>query len=436
MLLSSHLGAASELDGNSMDAKNKGDPAQAREEWRRRWPLVLAAAVGFSFHSVMTYYTGLFIGPVGDEFGWSRTQVAAGLSLSSVTVTVLSPFFGVLIDRWGTRRLALPGLVLKGGIIAAFGLVSNSVAEWLVLWFIYALTSMAVKSTVWTTAIAGVFSAGRGLALGVVMSGTAMAQIIVPPLGNWLISEFGWRSAFAWMGLGWGGIAFLLCVFFLFDAHDDMRKKQAEGGSNVKVTLPGLTLAEAWRNTSLWRIAISTFLMMLFTIALIVHQIPIMIEAGVTRTNAAWLASLAGFAGLAGKLITGRLLDSYKPNYVGGVTLGAASLGFILLLEPLRTFELIIVAMLITGYASGTKLQICAYLTARYAGMRFFGTIFSVMASLIALGSGLGPVLGGIAYDFRGDYTYLLIGGIAASLFSAMLIFGLGRYPEWDEPST
>jgi predicted MFS family arabinose efflux permease len=418
-----------------MDAEAQTERASAKDEWRRRWPLVLAASIGFSFHSVMTYYTGLFIGPVGDEFGWSRTQVAAGLSLSSVTVTILSPFFGFLIDRWGTRRLALPGLVLKGAIIAAFGLVSNSFAQWLVLWFIYALTSMAVKSTVWTAAVAGVFSAGRGLALGVVMSGTALAQIIVPPLGNWLIGEFGWRNAFAWMGLGWGGVAFVLCVFFLFDAHDDARKKQAEGGENVKVNLAGLTLAEAWRNVSLWRIAISTFLMMLFTIALIVHMIPIMIEAGVTRTNAAWLASLAGFAGLAGKLITGRLLDSFKPNYVGGITIASTSVGFMLLLEPFRTFELIIAAMLIAGYASGTKLQICAYLTVRYAGMRFFGTIFSVMASLIALGAGLGPVLGGIAYDLRGDYTYLLIGGMAASIFSGLLIFGLGRYPDWDEPS-
>src|SRR5690606_7704629 len=122
----------------------------------------------------------------------------------------------------------------------------------------------------------------------VVMSGTALAQIIVPPLGNWLIGEFGWRTAFAWMGLGWGGVAFVLCVFFLYDAHDDARKKQAAGGENVKVELAGLTLPEAWRNASLRRIAISTFLMMLVTIALIVHMIPIMIEAGVSRTNAAW----------------------------------------------------------------------------------------------------------------------------------------------------
>lgn len=409
------------------------EPLTAGQEWRRRWPLVLAAAIGFSFHSVMTSYAGLFIGPVGEEFGWSRTQVTAGLSLSSVTVTVLSPFFGVLIDRFGTRRLALPGLVTKAAALAAFGLVSASVTQWLVMWFIYALTSLAVKSTVWTTAVAGVFSAGRGLALGVVMSGTALAQIIVPPLGNFLIGMFGWREAFAWMGFGWGGIAFILCVLFLFDAHDDARRAKAAGESEkVKVELPGLTIGQAWRDASLWKIAISTFIMMLFTIALVVHQIPIMEEVGVSRTNAAWLASLAGAAGIAGKLITGRLMDSFNPNVVGGLTLAAASLGFALFLEPIATIEVIVVAMLINGYASGTKLQICAYLTSRYAGMKFFGTIFSIMASLIALGSGLGPVMGGIAYDWHGNYTPLLIGGIVGSLVSAALIFTLAAMPDWD----
>jgi predicted MFS family arabinose efflux permease len=409
-------------------------PLTARDEWRLRWPLVLAAVFGFSFHSVMTSFAGLFIGPVGDEFGWSRTQVTAGLSLSSVTVTVLSPFFGVLIDRVGTRRLALPGLVMKGLVMAAFGLVSASVTQWLVIWFIYAVTSLAVKSTIWTTAVAGVFSAGRGLALGVVMSGTALSQIIVPPLGNWLINEFGWRGAFAWFGLGWGGIAFILCVLFLFDAHDDLRRAKAAGDTEAKKPeLPGLTIREAWRDPSLWRVAISTFLMILFTIALVVHQIPILVEAGVTRTSAAWLASLAGAAGIAGKLITGRLMDRFRANLVGGLTLAAAGIGFALLLEPIRTTTLIVVAMLINGYASGTKLQICAYLTSRYAGMKNFGTVFSIMASLIALGSGLGPVLGGIAYDWAGNYTLLLLGGIAASLISSALILGLREYPEWGD---
>ena len=409
----------------------------AAQEWRQRWPLVMAAIVGFSFHSVMTSFAGLFIGPVGAEFGWSRTQVTAGMTLSSVIGTIISPIIGVMIDRWGTRRLAIPGLVMKSAMVAGFGLVSGSVVQWLAMWVVYSFVSTMVKSTVWTTAVTGVFTAGRGLALGAVMSGTAISQIVVPPLGNWLIEEFGWRAAFAWFGLGWGSIALVLCLFFLFDAHDDIRKARAAGIADAdRSKLPGLTIPQAWRNQALWRIAISTFLIMLFTIALVVHQIPILEEAGVSRTNAAWLASLAGVAGIAGKLVTGSLMDRMRPNIVGAVTIAGAGLGFALLLDPIRTPALIVIAMLINGYASGTKLQICAYLTSRHAGIRNFGTIFSIMASLIALGSGLGPVFGGIVYDLHGSYTILLISGIFGSLVSAWMIWGINRYPEWEPAGT
>jgi predicted MFS family arabinose efflux permease len=407
-------------------------PATAKAEFRRYWPMLFAAAIGFSFHSVNTAFAGLYIGPVGEEFGWNRTQITAGLTTSSIISTLLSPFFGVLIDRWGTRKLALPGLVLKGGIYALFALMSASIVHWLAMWVIYAIVSCMVKSTVWTTAVAGVFDSGRGLALGIVMSGTALAQIVVPPLGHVLIEEFGWRGAFVWMGLGWGGLALILCAFFLYDAHDHAKARaKATGEAATRVVLPGLTIPQAWREPALWRLAISTFLMMVFTIALVVHQIPILVEAGISRGEAALLASLGGAAGIAGKLVTGWLMDRMNAILIGALTIGGASLGFGLLLEPIRTPALIVVAIVINGYASGTKLQICSFLTARYAGMRNFGTIFGIMAALIALGSGLGPVLGGIAYDLQGNYTLLLIGGMVGSIVSAFLIAGLGPQPDW-----
>ena len=111
----------------------------------------------------------------------------------------------------------------------------------------------------------------------------------------------------------------------------------------------------------------------------------------------------------------------------------SAAIAFALLLEPLRTPTLIVVAMVIIGYASGTKLQICGYLTTRYGGMRNFGKIFGTMASIIALGTGLGPVLGGFVYDLYGSYAPFLVAGMAGSLLSGLLIFGLGRYPEWEQ---
>lgn len=408
----------------------------AKEEWRKHWKLVLAASIAFSFTSVMTASTGLFIKPWTDEFGWSRTLLSSGMSITAITTFLFSPFFGVLIDRIGTRRMAIPGLVLLAATMVSLSLLNGSVVMWFAIWTVYAVAALCTKSTVWTAGVASAFDAGRGLALGLTLSGSALAQAITPPLANWLIDEFGWRMAFVWLGAGWGGLAIILCVFLLFDGYDASRKarKHKPEATKSKALLsdaPGLSIPEAWRSVALWRIAISTFIIMVVTIALVVHQIPILVEAGVDRTHAALYAGMAGLAGVAGKLVTGALLDRYPARWVGGLTLAATSLTFILLLLPSRAMPIIFTAMFINGYAAGTKLQIAGFLTSAYGGMRNFGAIFGTMASLIAAGSGLGPLVGGLSYDLYGSYEPYLWFGIAGTLVSAFLIFGLEDYPAW-----
>lgn len=406
-------------------------PFSALEEWKRHWPLVLAASIGFSFLSFMTPATGLFMEPLGKEFGWSRTQLSSGLAISAVISLFFSPFVGSLIDRWGSRRLALPGLVATAAAVTAFSLINGSPVQWICLWAIWGLASLAVQSTVWSAAVASMFSAGRGLALGLTLSGAALAQVIAPPLANWLIASQGWRAAYFWLAIGWGGIALLLSVLFLYDAHDRL-KKDIHLSKGAPPELPGLTLSEAWRNTALWRVAISTFLILTITIAVSVHQFPILVEAGITRQNAAWLASMVGVAGIIGKLVTGTLIDRFHVRWVGGITLASTAIAYPMLLEPIRTPSLIVVGILISGYAAGTKIQLCGYLTARYAGMKNFGAIFGFMTSMIALASGAGTLLAGLAHDIYGSYAPLLIVGAIVSLVSGALVFSLGRYPDWD----
>ena len=416
---------------------------RARAEWRQYWPLVIAASLAFSFTSIMTAAAGLFMEPLGKEFGWSRTLLSSGMSISAVSTFFLSPFGGLLIDRIGTRRLALPGLALMALTIASLSLLNGSVVMWFAIWTVYALAALATKSTVWTAAVASAFDAGRGLAMGLVLSGSALAQGITPPLTNWLIDAYGWRMAFVWLGLGWGSLALLLCLFWLYDGYDASRKARAANpdaakGKSLMSDAPGLSVEEAWRSPALWRIAISTFVIMVVTIALVVHQIPILQSIGVERTTAAFYAGIAGLTGVAGKLVTGWLLDRYAARWVGGLTLAATSLTFILLLLPDRSTAIIFLAMLINGYAAGTKLQIAGYLTSAYSGMKNFGLIFGTMASLIAAGSGLGPLMAGFLFDLYGNYEIYLWIGVIGTLISAWLIFGLSDYPDWrkDEAET
>jgi MFS family permease len=407
----------------------------ARAEWRTYGLLVLAAFIGFSFHSIITYSTGLFMQPLSEEFGWSRALIAGGLTIAALATIPLAPVVGAILDRWGSRRLAILGLVLTGGAVSAFGLANGSPVQWLALWVFYSIVATGIMSTVWTAAVTGTFTAARGLALGVTMCGAAAAQVVAPPLTNWLIETQGWRMAYVWLGSGWGGLALVTAVLFLFDAHDRKRREKASGAETATLApldLPGLGFGEALRNPAIIRIALSTLITMFMGVALIVHMVPLLTEAGLSRTEAAYLTSITGVAGFMGKLFTGWLSDRWNASLIGAVTLAVPTLGFAMLLEPFRTPTLIVVGMFIIGYSSGAKLQIAAYLTSVYGGMRNFGKIFGVMGSLIAIGSGMGPMVAGRIYDVAGSYTPFIIAGIPASLICGLLIFGLGPYPAWN----
>ncbi|KHK91848.1 MFS transporter [Novosphingobium malaysiense] len=407
----------------------------AAQEFRRHWPMVVAAAIGFSFTSVITAGTGLFIAPISEEFGWSRALTSSGVSITSILVFVFSPLFGLFIDKWGVRRMAIPGLILMALVIASLSLLDGSRWQWFAIWTFYAVAALMTKSTVWTASANSTFDAGRGLALGLVLSGSALAQAFTPIIAEYLIRMHGWREAFVWLAAGWGSVAVLLCLFWLRDGYEISRKAQKTDGARSQgdtlLDVPGLSVAEALRDPALWRIAISTFVIMTVTIGLVVHQIPILTEAGFSRETAALYALPAGLSGIGGKLITGWLLDRFPARWVGGLTIGATSITFLLLVLPGAPGWAMVTALMINGYAGGTKLQLVGYLTAAYSGMRKFGTIFGLMASLIAAGSGLGPVLGGLIYDIWDSYAPGLWGGFALTLVSAMLLLGLGPYPDW-----
>ena len=95
--------------------------------------------------------------------------------------------------------------------------------------------------------------------------------------------------------------------------------------------------------------------------------------------------------------------------------------------------SLIVVALIINGYAAGTKTHITGFLTAGYSGMKNFGAIYGFMSALMALASGVGPLLAGYAYDSSGGYGPFLILGAIGCLIGGLLVITLPKAPSWTE---
>ena len=163
-----------------------------------RQPLLLiAACVGVICSSiVLPFYTmGLFVVPVTQEFGWSRSEFQLSLLFSTGMGVLTSPLIGLLIHRHGARMVALFGLA---GLSLAFLLPAFATGQLWQFYAAYAAMALLGAGTIpvtWTTAVTTNFHRQRGLALGLVLSGTGLCAVLVPPAIAWVLTHYGWRVA-------------------------------------------------------------------------------------------------------------------------------------------------------------------------------------------------------------------------------------------------
>jgi predicted MFS family arabinose efflux permease len=401
----------------------------ARAEWKAHWALVLSAMAGMSFYTVITYSLGTFIQPLEQEFGWGRAEISVGLTIFALISMVGGPLIGAAIDRLGTRRIAIGGLLLSSLVFSAFGMVNGSLMQWYGLFVAYGLTALAFKSIVWGAGVSSVFTTSRSLALAVVLSGTAIGQSFAPLAANWLITDFGWRTAYFGLGLGWGGLALILVLLFFFDAREIGRR--SDGAPVSQQALPGLTFREAMRDSRIVRIAIANLAMATVGSGISIHLVPVIADAGVDRATAVQMAAGAGIAGFVGKLLVGWLLDKHQGSLIPWASFAMAAIAHFLLLGTLGSTAALALGAMALGFASGAGLQVTTYLVTRYAGLKNFGAIFGSISSMMMAGTALGPVIAGQVFDSSGSYAPLLMTAIPVVLVCSFMFVGLGPYPKF-----
>lgn len=403
----------------------------ARAEWKAHWALVLSAMAGMSFYTVITYSLGTFIEPLEQEFGWGRAEISFGLTIFAFISMLGGPLIGAVIDRLGTRRIAIGGLLLSSIAFSAFGMANGSLVQWYGLFVVYGLTALAFRSIVWSAGVSSVFTASRSLALAVMLSGTAIGQSLAPIAANWLIADFGWRMAYVGLGLGWGGLALVLVMLFFVDARE--MGKRSDGNPVSQTALPGLTLREATRDSRIIRIALANLAMATVGSGISVHLVPVISDAGVDRATAVQLAAGAGVAGFFGKLLVGWLLDRYQGSLIPWASFAIAAVAHFLLLGTLGSTAALAAGAMFLGFASGAGLQVTTYLITRYAGLKNFGTIFGTISSMMMAGTALGPVIAGQVFDSTGSYAPLLMTAMPVVLLCSLMFVGLGPYPKFAQ---
>lgn len=396
----------------------------ARSQNLSDWMVVLTSTLGTMLSVIHIYSMGVFILPIEHDLGWSRGVIAGALTVASVISVVMAPFIGALIDRIGSRRIAIAGVMIYCAALAMLSIVGTSTWHWWAIWFLVGIGSVLTKTTVWIAAIAGRFVERRGLAIAIALCGAGLASAIMPIATNALLLHMGWRSAYLVIGLSAAIITLPLTLLFFKDPPSRRTREAAD-------RIPGLTVRQGLRSSQFVRMAIASFLVYVAIMGLSVHFVPILVSLSVARNTAATLAVSMGVASVCGRLLTGFLLDRLPGHVIGGIGFALPILPCLLLLVFNGSSSSAVLIGSLIGLSLGAETDITAYLSSRYFGLRNFGMLFGCIAGLLSLAAGVGPMIAGLVYDHFHSYRLLIWALIPAFALGGVLIGSLGAYPDF-----
>ncbi len=411
------------------------DADSAGSEWRQYWPVVLIGVLGMAMTTVHLYSTGVFIGPLEEEFGWSRSEITFGFTILALVGAVLAPFVGALIDRYGPRRLGLAGIAVYCLCLAGLSLANANIYSWWALWCVLAVGGLMTKPTIWTAAVSSLFQRGRGLALAFTLCGTGIGSSFVPALANSLITHWGWREAYITLAVICLLIVLPVAVFGLHSASDNARRQRARsktpvGDARQVAVQPGLSAKQAILSLRFLKLAVAAFTVTLAIVSFVMNLVPIMVSNGFSRETAAGIAGLVGVTSIAGRLVTGHLLDRLNGNLIGAVVVLAPIFTCLCFIFSPTSTAVIVIAVIVLGLALGAELDVVAYLATRHFGLRSYGVIFGTIVSLWSVANGLGPLGVSYIYDLTGSYEGALWIYIPLLIIASASLYAMGDYPE------
>jgi len=362
--------------------------APARDEFRQSWPLLLAATMGVGISAAHGYTVGVFLKPVGEEFGWSSQTVLLGPLIVGMVSGFGAPFTGRVMDRIGARPVALWGTIalVLGYVLLA--LVPRSFPAYLGCYAIIALGSMLASAVIWQAYVVERFVAARGLAVSIALCGSNIAGAISPILVTLVLQRAGWRNAaFALAAYMFLSTFPLAWVFF---RQKSTRRPLApvanRQGPGKAAASTGHSPAEAARTREFWVMCVSFALAGFGITGYMVHLVPMLTGQGLPLLQAASVVSVLSIAAIVGRLLAGAVMDRVFAPRVAVFALSLPLLSSALMLVFPTGYLVALGAAVFVGLSTGAEFNMVSFLTARYFGLRHFGTVGGILYGVFALG--------------------------------------------------
>jgi len=362
-----------------------------------------------------------FLLPLQRDFAASRGSTSLVFSIAGFLYFGLGVITGPLADRFGSKRLAVAGMILIG-----VGLAVASIAQSLIQ--VYAAYGLGVGLGIGCSYVPAVgavqrwFLRRRGFASGLAVSGIGVGTLVMPPVALLLIDALGWRQTYLVLGIFaivvGGGMAFLI--------EDDPRRRGlgADGDppkAGQATVAVGASLGEAISSRRFVGLYAACFICSFALFVPFVHLVPYALDHGIAQSAAALLVGAIGVGSTAGRFLLGGLADrlgrplSFLLMFVG-MGLSFVVWLFAMSLWPLAAFALVY------GVFYGGFVTLAPAVVIDYFGGRHVSGLIGILYTSVAFGTLIGPSAAGFAFDVSHSYTLPILLSIGAYVIATVIL--------------
>ena len=392
---------------------------RARRGYLGWWIAGALALVSFSRVPFFNPVLGIFIAPLEEEFGWSRTTIVGALSLGTVGAAVIAPFLGPVVDRYGGRAFIVASVAVCGVLLLLLAAVGE-IWEFYLLFGLGRAIVLSILDIAIVVTVANWFIRQRGRAMGLMALGSRGGVVVMPLVTLLFLSLFDWRAAFLALGV----VVLIVAVappWLVVRRRPEDVGQRPDGDSPRPPELleesegadPRWTARQAIRTRAFWLLLLGTSQLYLVGGAVSLTMVSHFQDNGLSQGTAVTVVTLWALVGIGGGMAGGELRRRLPIRY----SLPAASAltaGAVAWLIVVDNVWMAYVFAAWHGATFGVQLPLQMTSFPDYFGRWSVGAIRGLTAPVQLGLNALGPLLATLVFDSRGSYD--LIFGVFAGL--------------------
>ena len=389
-----------------------------------------AGTTTFARMAPSTTTLAVFVSPMADEFGWSRTLIAGSVSLGALSSIFISPAVGWAVDRYGVRLTLTLSMLVLG--VAMISLVWATVPVFFYMGFATGRVIFHVPVQIGTGAlISRWFIRKRGRAIGIIYLAGAVGGIVTVQIASLAISH--WSIGAAWISLGVLvlAVAVLPSALLIVDRPetiglqlDNQPPASCEGRAELEKDSHGetdWTPHQAMRTRALWVLTVVVGVLFMTQAGVSVHVGAFFLDRGLSLTAAANAITVYAAVNAFASLMWGVIIERTTVRVaMTGLMLLSATCSLSLLSVTSEGSAFGMAALLGLVAAGGNVIPPVAF--ASYFGRRSIGSIRGISETGVQVGQMIGALFSGLAYDLSGSYAAAFITFSALGFVGALVI--------------